>query len=92
MNDKRERSYANISRERIASVVDVLSRNGLRISGDNPWEIDTLRHGVRLTAEWSEVTAVLAVTITNMNWYVSSDDVWKTIDPLIEAVGNLSSV
>jgi hypothetical protein len=92
MKDKCERSYANINSEGIASLVDALHRNGLRISRDNPWVIDTLRHGVHLTAAWSEATSVLVVTITNMNWYVSSDDVWKTLDPLIEAVENLSSI
>jgi hypothetical protein len=91
MSGNRQRRYTNMSRERIASVMAALRRSGVRISGENPWEIDTLRHGVHLAAAWSEVTEVLALTITDRNWYVSSDDVWNTIDPLLEEVGSLSS-
>lgn len=90
MSENREHCYPNMNRERIISVMNDLRQGGLRMSGNNPWEIDTLRHGVRLTAEWREATSLLAITITNSNWYVSPDDVWKAVDPLMETAGSFS--
>jgi hypothetical protein len=90
MSGNRERCYPNMNRERIISVMNDLRQSGLRMWGDNPWEIDTLRHGVRLAAEWREAASILAITTTNSNWYVSPDDVWKMIDPLMQTAGSLS--
>ena len=83
MHGSRERHYANITSEQIAAMMNDMQAAGLRVSGCNPWMIDTMQHGVQLTAAWSEESSVLAVTITNRNWYVPYGEIWKTLDPFM---------
>ena len=83
MHGSLERRYANIGREQLTAMMNEMRAAGLRVSGCNPWLIDTMQHGVLLTAEWIEESSILAVTITNRNWYVPYDEIWKTIDPLM---------
>ena len=82
MNERR--SYPGITEVWISSVIRGLTSGGARISGNNPWHVDTLQHGVKMRVEWREETSMLFVTITNRNWYVSRHDIWNTIETLMK--------
>jgi len=83
LNDRR--SYRGITGDWISSVIHELTSGGAQVSGNNPWHIDTLQHGVKMKVEWREETSMLFVTITNRNWYVSRHDIWNTIETLMKS-------
>jgi len=81
---KDRRSYQGITAVWISSVIRELTSGGACVSGNNPWHIDTLQHGVKMKVEWREDTSMLFVTITDKNWYVSRHDIWNTIETLMK--------
>jgi hypothetical protein len=61
---------------------------GMSVTGNNPWHVDTNTHGVKFDATFdgSHVT----IKITGSNFYVSNAKVWDKIDPLMNAAKNIS--
>jgi len=82
--------YGNITRQKIDPILGELQSNGATIAGDNPWDVDTHRSGVKLRGEWTETTLNLAVTVTDSDWYVPSSQIWGTLDALMHHIGEMS--
>jgi hypothetical protein len=80
------RHFTNITRSKIDLMFTVLTSHGAAITGSNPWDIDTHKHGVILRAEWNEAASTLALSVAGRSWYVSSAMVWDQIDPLLRTV------
>ncbi len=81
--------YGDISRAKIDLMLNELHSRGAAISGNNPWSIETHQHGVELSAVWDEAASMLAIRVSDKNWYVPWETVWRTIDSLIERVQGL---
>jgi len=77
------RNYANVDKEKIDEMLNILSSNGAEITGRNPWEIETYQHGILLRAEWNETALTLSVSVTGRNWYVPNETIWSNIDSLM---------
>jgi hypothetical protein len=75
--------------KQIDAMLAELKKNGAKIIGNNPWEIDTRQSGVKLRGSWSECTATLSVTLTGKDWYVPSSMIWDTIESLMHQSGRL---
>ena len=86
MRDHGTHRFGNITRKKVDAILDALSAHGSKISGGNPWNVDTGKHGVKLLGEWSEETQTLAITVTDADWYVPGKAVWETIDALMREV------
>ncbi len=86
-NDTHE--YGDINRAKIELMLNELLSGGAAISGNNPWSIETHQHGVELSAVWNEAASKLAITVSDKNWYVPWETVWRTIDSLMERVQGL---
>ncbi len=80
------RSYADINKTKIDMMLRELHSNGSRITGCNPWDVETYQHGVRLSATWNETTSMLTIAVTHSNWYVPREIVWNHIDSLMKEV------
>ena len=76
------RSYPNVVRQRVEAMLDELIKNGAKITGNNPWVIDTRQSGVKLRGESSADTSILSVTLIGKEWYVPSSMIWETIETL----------
>jgi hypothetical protein len=83
------RNYPNIARQHVEAMFDELTKNGAKITGDNPWGIDTRQSGVKLRGEWSEDTSTLSVTLNGKDWYVPSSMIWETIETLMSHFNEL---
>ena len=83
MPDIGTRDYDNIKRSQVDEIFDALIAHGSNVTGNNPWDIDTHKHGVRLKGEWNEATLVLSITVLDAAWYVPREAVWDNIDSLI---------
>lgn len=83
------RRYANITKAKIDRMLEELRKQGYKVTGDNPWTIDTNSHGVVLQGTWHEATETLSVIVTEKNWYVPCGRIWDTIDPLINGLSSV---
>ena len=83
--------YPGYSKSKIDAVLAALRANGATVSGDNPWSVDTRKHGVKLSGAWDAASSELRVTVADKNFYVSCDKVWETLDQLLGHVGNIAA-
>jgi hypothetical protein len=79
-------SYENINRAKVDTIINALIAHGSIVTGENPWSIDTQKHGVRLLGDWNEKTATLNITVTHADWYVPGTTLWENIDSLMSQV------
>jgi hypothetical protein len=67
-----------------------LHTEGMTVTGDNPWDIDTQNHGVHLRALWDPATGNLRLIVTaglgNMLGLVTCEAIWDKIDPIMKDV------
>ena len=77
------RTYPKVVRQSVDAMLNELMKNGAKITGNNPWFVDTLQSGVKLRGEWSEDASTLSVTLIGKEWYVPSSRIWETIEPLM---------
>lgn len=85
-------TYVNINKVKIDIMFKALVGRGARITGQNPWDIDTYHQGVILRAEWNEATSTLAVSVTHSNWYIPREKVCSQIDLLMHDIQDLETV
>jgi len=83
------RNYPNVVRQHVDAMVAELIGNGAKITGNNPWYIDTRQSGVKLTGVWSEDTAILSIALTGKDWYVPSSKIWDTLETLMAQLKEL---
>jgi len=80
------RTFEQIDRARVDAILKGLTDNGAIVTGTNPWDVDTRKHGVCLRGEWDEETSKLAITITAADWYVPHQSIWENIESLMRVV------
>ncbi len=78
--------YSNIDRAKIDEILDALKKNGCTVTGDNPWDVDTHKYGIKLRGTWDEKTSTLCIIVTDKDWYVPCSKIWDYIDPLIHNI------
>ena len=67
-----------------------LRTEGMAVTGDNPWNIDTRQYGVKLRAVWDpKAQFVKLIVTTGKGGYwgmVTCTEIWKKIDPIMKGV------
>ena len=82
--------YENIDQAKIDASIEQLKKHGATVNGDNPWDLDTHNHGVKLRGSWDKATLTLTIIVTDKNWYVPCSKIWETIDSLIHQIEEVS--
>ena len=83
------RTFEKIDKTRIDAILKGLIDNGSRVTGTNPWDVETRSHGVRLRGEWNEEASMLTIAIVDADWYVPRKKIWENIEELMRTVENL---
>jgi hypothetical protein len=83
VNDYGTHRYANVDRQKVDTLLGELRRWGAAVSGDNPWDVDTRRYGVKLRGRLNEAASKLEVTIVERDWHVPCSMIWRNIDDLV---------
>jgi hypothetical protein len=78
--------YDNISKQQVDAILKNLQNDGATITGDNPWDVETNQHGVKLRGIWTEASLQLSVTVTDKRFYVPCYKIWARIDELMQHV------
>ena len=67
-----------------------LHAEGMEVTGDNPWNIETHQYSVRLRALWDPKTETLRLIVTagqgGLFGLVTCDQIWGKIDPIVKGV------
>ena len=83
--------YGNIDQAKVEAIISKLKATGSTVTGNNPWNVDTHNHGVKLQGTWDKASSTLTVIVTDKDWYVPCSKIWDTIDPLIHHISQLSA-
>lgn len=80
------RTYQNVTVEERDRLLAWLAHQGMDVTGNNPWNIDTGRHGVMLRAIWDPQTNTLHLIVSDSDVFAPCNAIWSEIDPAIKAV------
>jgi len=84
------RSFAHVNNRVKDTLLTKLHAEGMAVTGDNPWNIDTHQYDVKLRAVWDPKGQVLKLIVTaGRGGYlglVTCDEIWKKIDPIMKGV------
>lgn len=75
--------YGDIDQHKIDKMLEALRSNGAVITGSNPWDVDTKKHGIKLKGSWEEASSSLTLIVTEKDFFVPCSKIWENIDPLI---------
>lgn len=88
------RTYTRVTEQVTKQLLNRLHAEGMTVSGDNPWIIDTRQYDVGLKAVWDPKTQTLKLIVTKglgtsvipFIKDVTCDDIWTKIDPIMKGV------
>lgn len=84
------RSFTRVTPQIKNTLLSKLHAEGMAVTGDNPWNIDTQQYDVKLRAVWDPKSQVLKLIVTaGKGGYfglVTCDEIWKKIDPIMKGV------
>jgi hypothetical protein len=79
-------NYDGFTQAKIDAVLKSLTDSGADGSGNNPWDVDTHEHGVKMHAVWTPESGQLAVTVTSKDALVPCGMVWAKIDSMLKNI------
>lgn len=90
------RTYKRITERSKNLLLVKLRDDGMGVTGNNPWNIDTHKYGVKLRAVWDPKAAIVKLIVTTGKGtavlgglhHVTCQDVWDEIDPIMKEVAN----
>lgn len=84
------RSYPNITQAKVEAMIKALRDNGATVTGNNPYDVDTHRHGVKLRASRNATNNVLTVEVTAKAWFVPCGRIWSEIEKYLPHVSSIT--
>ncbi len=83
-------SYARVTARVKDLLLDKLHGEGMIVTGDNPWNIETHQFDVRLRAIWDPKAQELKLIVTagrgGYAGLVTCDEIWGRVDPIVKGV------
>jgi hypothetical protein len=88
------RSYPHVTAQIRDALLAKLHSEGMTVTGNNPWDIDTHNHDVKLRALWDSREQVLKLIVTAGKGSkaalglvtVTCDLIWAEIDPILKGI------
>lgn len=84
------RSYPKVAARIKDALIAKLKGAGMDVTGNNPWDIDSHKHDVKLRALWDPSTEVLHLIVTagegGLWGLVSCDKIWEEIEPILKGI------
>jgi hypothetical protein len=76
-------NYPSITQAKVDLMIAEMRRQGMTVTGANPWDVDTKQHSVKLRGTWDSGKQILSVIVTDKDWYVPCGEIWTKIDSLM---------
>lgn len=83
--------YGNIDQTKVNEILAALRNSGATVTGNNPWNVDTHSHGVKLQGSWNSGSNTMTIAVTDADWYVPCSKIWSTINELMNHISALNS-
>jgi hypothetical protein len=80
------REYPHVTLQVKDTLLARLHADGMTVTGNNPWDVDTQLAGVKLRAAWDPKTQVLKLIVTSSAFYASCAMIWERIDPTLRGI------
>jgi hypothetical protein len=84
------RSYGRVTMPVKELLLNKLHGEGMVVTGDNPWNIETHQYDVKLRAIWDPKSQALKLIVTagrgGYAGLVTCDEIWGRIDPIVKGV------
>jgi hypothetical protein len=84
------RTYAHVTLPIRDALLAKLHGEGMTVTGDNPWDIETHKYSVKLRAVWDPQKQVLKLIVTSGEGgyagLVTCSAIWEKIDPILREV------
>jgi hypothetical protein len=82
------KTYGPFTEGQAQAMLAKVRGQGMTVTGNNPWHVDTNTHGVKFDATYDGTS--ITIKITGANFYVSNAKVWDKLDPMMQAAKNIS--
>jgi hypothetical protein len=80
-------TYKNVTSKARDALLARLHSNGMVVTGNNPWDIETNTLGVKLRAVWDPRARELKLIVTaGKGWPATCERIWERIDPIIKEI------
>jgi pyruvate/2-oxoglutarate dehydrogenase complex dihydrolipoamide acyltransferase (E2) component len=80
------RSYARVTARVKDQLLAKLHGEGMTVTGDNPWNIDTHQAEVKLRAVWDSKAQVLKLIVASSSVLAPCSVIWDRIEPKLREV------
>jgi hypothetical protein len=68
------------------AILAKLHAEGMTVTGDNPWDVNTQVAGVKLRAAWDPRTQMLKLIVSASALYAPCAVIWERIDPVLRDI------
>jgi hypothetical protein len=79
-------SYSGVTPAIRDAILAKLHSKNMIVTGDDPWDIDTKTHGVKLRAVWDPQTLVLKLIVVKSDFGVPCFMIWGELDPVLKGI------
>lgn len=80
------RSYSRVTLQVRDAILGKLHAEGMTVTGNDPWDIDTQLAGVKLHAVWDPVTQALKLIVTASSFLAPCTMIWERIDRVLRGI------
>jgi hypothetical protein len=82
------RAYYRVTEPVKNTLLAKLRAEGMSVTGDNPWDVDTKMHDVKLRAVWDARAKELKVVVTagKGDFIATCNQIWGKIDPIVKEI------
>jgi hypothetical protein len=80
------RSYSGVTPQIRDAILAKLHAEGMVVTGEDPWDIDTQVAGVKLRAVWDPGAQVLRLVVTASAFFAPCDAIWGRIDRALHGI------
>jgi hypothetical protein len=80
------RLYSGVTSQKKDTLLAKLHGEGMTVTGDNPWDIDTHTAEVKLRAAWDSKMLVLKLIVASSAIYAPCSVIWDWIEPKLREV------
>jgi hypothetical protein len=79
-------SYVGVTAQKRDAIIAKLRADGKKVTGNNPWDIDPDKVGIKLRAVWDPDARVLHVIVSENPFKMPCDMIWTEIDPALRKI------
>ena len=85
------RSYGGYSQAKVDALIKAMRDSGWKVSGNNPYNIDSGMHGIQFRAAFDAEAGSISVEVTAKNWYVPCSRIWDALEDYLRHTGDLAA-